>query len=440
MKKNMAIAVRKLLLKLSGKFRPDVLSAYSILKKSRSCTLDEVNEFSRKRLKKLIIHSYESVPYYRQLFDDNGINPREFKIADFKRIPVLTKDIFRKEHNRLIATNVKGKIMLKTGGSTGEPLRVYKDINCRAEDIASQYLAMEFSGYKFLEDKFVFFIGGSLGIDKEHNIARKMGDFIFNRITFPAFGLTKDNIGYYYRKILNKKCRYIFAYSSILYNFASYAAQKNLSFKKGDLKGVFSTAEILYPERREFIENVLKCKVYDFYGSVEVNCIASQCWNQNYHILSDCVYLETDDENLIITDLKNYAQPIIRYKNADRVTQGARHEKCECGLPYPLINKVMGRTGDLIYKTNREVISNSFFPHLFARLKSFQSFQIVQKTYDSLNLNLIKSDSFIIEEEELLISKLKEYMGENMQIVVNYVNEIPLTKSGKLRIVISEIS
>ncbi len=438
---NLNTAVRKSMLRISGLMRPDILSAYTIMNKSLAYTSDELDAVSISKLRKLLIHSYESVPYYRQIFNDVGFNPKEFNISDFNKLPVLTKEIIRKEKDRLISTKVNKKIMLKTGGSTGEPLRVYKDIKCRAQDIASQYMAMSFSGYRFLEDRFAFFIGGSLGLDRDRNISRKLGDLTFNRITLPAFGLNRDNVMSYYNIILDKKCRYIFAYSSILYNFASYLSQRSLCFKKGDLKGVFSTAEMLYPERRELIENTLNCKVYDFYGSVEVNCIASQCGKQNYHLLSDCVYIETGgDDSLIITDLKNYAQPIIRYQNGDRVIKAESDIKCECGLPYPLLQKILGRTGDVIYKRNGEPISNSFFPHLFAKLKSYESFQIVQKDYNSINLNLVKSASFNAEEEEILTSKLKEYMGEDIVIAIEYVQKIPLTKSGKLRITISEIS
>jgi phenylacetate-CoA ligase len=417
-----------------------VFSAYSSIKKSCALKSDELNKLAIRNLEQLLIYSYKYVPYYRKVFDDAGFDPNKFNIDDFKTLPVLTKNIIRNNGDSLTSTEVKKKIMMKTGGSTGEPLRVYKDIDCRAQDIATQYLAMEFSGYRFIEDRFAFFIGGSLGLDKERNISRKLGDFIFNRVTLPAFGLNKDNIDYYYNIIVKRKCRYIFAYSSILYHFAHCLSQSNLHFSKGDLKGVFSTAEMLYPERREFIESILKCKVFDFYGSVEVNCIASQCRQQNYHILSDAVYLETDnDNNLLITDLKNYAQPIIRYKNGDRILMEDMDKRCECGLPYPLLKKVLGRTGDLIYKINREPISNSFFPHLFAKLKSFDSFQIVQNNYDSLYINLVKSALFDASEEKVLISKLKEYLGENMDIAINYVEKIPLTKSGKLRITISHI-
>jgi phenylacetate-CoA ligase len=91
------------------------------------------------------------------------------------------------------------------------------------------------------------------------------------------------------------------------------------------VRGVFTTAEKLFPQQREVIEAVFGCRVFDCYGSSEVQNIATECPRGRMHINADYVVVETDGREragdgsapLLVTSLRNYAMPFLRYRNED---------------------------------------------------------------------------------------------------------------------------
>jgi phenylacetate-CoA ligase len=117
-------------------------------------------------------------------------------------------------------------------------------------------------------------------------------------------------------------------------------------------KGIISSAEVLTPENRELIETTFGCRVFDRYGCREVSVIASECGeHQGLHINADNLLVETvtdqgpvrgEDGEVLITDLRNFAMPLIRYriKDVGRLLPQA----CGCGRGLPLMRISGGRT------------------------------------------------------------------------------------------------
>ena len=93
--------------------------------RNRNCSCYQLDKF-----KKLVDHAYHNVPYYSDLFKSIGLTPADIKsFDDISKIPVLTKEIARKENQNLIAKYpAKGRILKGfTGGTTGPPLKLLRD-------------------------------------------------------------------------------------------------------------------------------------------------------------------------------------------------------------------------------------------------------------------------------------------------------------------------
>jgi len=98
---------------------------YDFLTKSQWWDTDELREYQRRRLRRLLRHAYENVPYYINVFEERGLRPNDFNdVADLQKLPILTKDIIRENHDDLIARNISQWDVVKfsTSGSTGNPL------------------------------------------------------------------------------------------------------------------------------------------------------------------------------------------------------------------------------------------------------------------------------------------------------------------------------
>lgn len=160
--------------------------------------------------------------------------------------------------------------------------------------------------------------------------------------------------------------REILGYASTIALFARFLDQHGQ--KISGIKGVFTTAGKLYNPQRELIERVLGCKVFDCYGSSEVQNIAAECAAGKMRINADFVLLEqerVDDDGprpFLVTSLQNFSMPFIRYRNED--CGYLSDEKCTCRNHFPLMRLEIGRTSDNFVFPGGRVVHGEFFTHL----------------------------------------------------------------------------
>lgn len=132
------------------------------LKASEHWSREQMESYRNKKLKNLINHCYENVPYYRRVMDDNNIRPEDIRSAeDLDRLPVLTKSIIRNLSKELLAKNITEVVVSwsKTGGTTGEPVQYAKMRNALpgatcvlSVDCAGGGLKLMNPEYGYLED------------------------------------------------------------------------------------------------------------------------------------------------------------------------------------------------------------------------------------------------------------------------------------------------
>ena len=107
---------------------PAFYRTYCLLKKSQWWTRERLEEYQLQKLGRLLNHAYENVPYYKKVFDERGLNPKDIQdFNDLRKLPFLTKEIIRDNLGDFKARNYPaGKLeYVTTGGSTGVPLGFY---------------------------------------------------------------------------------------------------------------------------------------------------------------------------------------------------------------------------------------------------------------------------------------------------------------------------
>jgi phenylacetate-CoA ligase len=168
------------------------------------------------------------------------------------------------------------------------------------------------------------------------------------------------------------------------------------------------------------------------------------------HINAEHVLVESLTENgeiakegqrgeLIITDLDNYAFPFIRYRIDDIGVLSTR--TCSCGRGLPILERVEGRSFDITVGTNGRYLGGTFWTLLLrTAIDGILQFQIIQEKWGEIIINLIVGSRFTESQKKRLIQLIHEHCGEDMMIQINLVSNIPLTKSGKHRFIISKVS
>lgn len=425
------------------------LRSRKIMKLLRSLRSRDVNDnksnliFQKNKLIKVLNIAFLEIPYYTSFQKDLNLDSLDY--SEFCKIPVLTKDIIRNDIDALINRSyesVDEVFKATSGGSTGEPLTFYRTKSQNIHGQAAYYNALELNGVD-IYDKSIDLWGAERDMHSTKS-SFSMENFLNNRLTLNTFVMSDEIMDRYIKNINSKKPAFIKAYVHSIYDMAKYINENNIKVKCKPV--IHCTTGPLYPEMRDEISKAFNdAYVYNFYGSREVSAIASEVrGSEGLFVFYDNIFLEILDENnnpvkkgeegeIVITTLNNFYMPLIRYKIGDRAIKG---DDLEFGTLK--LDKVTGRTLGVIHKADGTKVDGQFFTTLFFSKPSIKSFQLVQKDIISLELNIVKNDPFDSNELEEVINNIMTQLPD-VNIKVNFCENINLTRTGKIMYVYSEI-
>ena len=424
-----------------------VFTCLNELEKTQWYNESDLEKYQNKKLKLLIKHAYENVPYYHRIFREKGLTPDDIKSKDdLIKLPYLTKDDIRNNFSDLIAKNYRINQLqsVHTSGTTGSPLEFYWDQNVQVMENAFIRRHWKWAGFG-LNDMRITLRGNVIVPPSQkkkpfwrYNIPEK-------QVFFSAFHMNSETLGDYVDKIKNLSPKAVQGYPSTVYTLAKYMSENGIVIPVG---AVFTSSEPMYAIQREVIENQFQCKVFDLYGLSERTVAAGQCSEGNYHIFSEygIMELSKDDEivsdnefgEIISTGLNNYGMPLIRYKTGDSTK--FKDEACDCGRHLPRMEPVETKLDDVIIDQNGNVLSPSVLTHPFKPLVNIEKSQIIQESKDKLIIKIVKRQRYSEKDSTFLLNELKARIGSDMTIELDFVDDIPLTKAGKYRWIISKIS
>jgi len=214
-------------------------------------------------------------------------------------------------------------------------------------------------------------------------------------------------------------------------------------------QAIIGAAEALHEFQREIIQQAFGCPAFNTYGCREFMLIAAECEQRHgLHINADHLLVELrKPENeittasptgeVVITDLFNYGMPFIRYVNGDMAT--ASHERCSCGRGLPLLERVDGRVLDAIRTPDGHILPGEFFPHMLKEVRGVERFQLVQRQLDRLDLSIVRGEGFDDDSLHFIRREIGKVLGDSVAVHCHFVDDIPLTRSGKLRVTVSEL-
>src|SRR5215510_7013217 len=361
------------------------------LERSQWWSRTELEVYQDERLASLIRHAYDNVPYYRHVMEDRKLHPNDIRhAADLAKLPILTKDVVRRERGNLLATNFSARELTeaRTGGSTGEPLSFFHSKEARAVHQAAFRRGLRWAGLEWGEPV-VSISGGLLGTARTSSKER-IRRLLTRDHFLPAFEIRYDRIDSTYDWLNEMRPKALLGYTSSLYALADLCARTEKTGLRIPLS--FSTAEVLFPFHVERLQSAFGSTVFDYYGCGEVNSIAYQCqFRDGYHVSDEKVLLEVlpiKDQadssraerktgRLLVTDLTNWAFPFIRYETGDSIV--LTDEACPCGRKLSRIKEVIGRLHDFILTTSGDLLAGEFFPHLMRFSRGVEQYQIVQE-------------------------------------------------------------
>ena len=411
---------------------------------------DELRAYQWRKLIELLRYAVEHSPYYKNMFDQIGANLEDIRSEDdLQLIPILTKRDIKKYANEILVTaNKKNLFMAKTSGSTGIPLKFYKDPIGLASTYASMYQGHRWWGVDIGEREARLW-GGTSGVKAQIKI--KSIDFLLNRFRQKTLEVNDKIFSDFIKNIVRKKPSYLMGYPSYLFLFARYIKDKGLYGRDLHLSFIKFTAESSGKEQREIIEEVFGCPCVSEYGSAETGVISFECPSRNNHVMIGSVLVEFSrgkfctSENyndIIVTNLYNYAFPVIRYALGDIVSpiEGT----CPCGRQFPLLSNVIGRTHDLFTGKSGKQYHSSIFSGIMKKLVGIENgldlCRFVQKQKGCIEVQIVADDRIISSRSLTGIINLliTEFRGD-VDVECKIVHNLPRDTSGKFRYFVSEL-
>ncbi|MCK4664905.1 MAG: phenylacetate--CoA ligase family protein [Bacteroidales bacterium] len=416
----------------------------NFLMKSQWWSESDLKEYQNEKLRQLIKHAYDNIPYYNDIFKERGLTPKDIQTSDdLIKLPILTKDNIRTNirNKKIIAKNISKKHIIhqSSSGSTGEPLQYYNTNYALGFNLACAIRAWYWMGYR-LGDKYVKIS------QYDRPIHKKIQDLMNRSKYLPAKELNNK----YFNKIVNEMNKYqpkiIRGYPDQMLFLANYVKENNLNIYIP--KAIATTGSTLRKSTRESIETYLKSNVYDSYRC-EGGANVTQCENRHsYHssmeyAITEIMYNGKEVEKgergrLITTDLVNYAVPFIRYDTQDIVTKS--NEKCSCGRNLLAIKKIDGRDSDFLITPSGKFLIDVQFDGWFPEIESIEQFQITQVSIDHIIMKFVVNEKYNKREQDRIYNYWQKYIGYDVKLEIQVVDNIQFTKSGKRRYIIRDKS
>jgi phenylacetate-CoA ligase len=426
--------------------------SFAILEEFRKyefASLAAVEAYQLKKLRSVLVHAGQTVPYYQEMFRSIQFKPEEASLPrDMSRLPILTKSILRERSKELLAKSSDPRSLMPnaSGGSTGKPVEFYQDKHYWETAHASRSMFMSWWGIAPGEPT-----ASIWGADRDipdWNWRERLHHKLCQIKICNAFALSEARMEQFCRDLNKWQPRFVNGYATALEVFSRFLLQ-HPEFKIRPM-AVESSAETLADAQRERIEMAFAAPVYNFYGSREVNNLAAECnARRGLHTNMLSRYMEVVDVDgrplapgepgrILVTDLSNAAMPLIRYENEDIGSWS--DSACACGRPFRLLEKVWGRSSDMITTRSGKLIHGEYFTHLFYHVSEVSVFQIVQESIDCVHVSIVLRKGVRYFNSEKIRKEIAEALGQGVECKVSTVDAIPLSASGKHRFTISRVT
>lgn len=366
------------------------------------------------------------------------------KMVDF---PVLEKSQILSHLDHIATIDKNDAIVSLTGGTTGSSMKVYYT----PEDMQERFALLDHfrAGYGYsLGKRVAWFSGKELATQSDIDNGRCYRDDFINRIRFfSTFHINKNNFDHYWAALEKFKPLFIVGFPSSIYDIAVIAKERGLKASY-DVQAVFPTAETVLPMHREVIGSVFNTRLVDQYASSEGAPFILECPKGRLHIHPLSGVFEVVDGygdpsregEMLVTSFTTHGTPLVRYRIGDRMKLADPKERCECGSVFPLVDWIDGRTSDFIWSPEHGRINLGNLSNSTKDIQGIQCFQVLQDELDAIEVRIVGSSEFDVEQEQAFLFAIRARTGNAMKISMLKVDEIPREKSGKFRIVKNSIS
>ena len=386
------------------------------------------------QLEKILKWATDEVPYYAK-----------FKGRGLGEFPVVNKSIIRGDYESFKAKAFLGTRLHaeSTSGSTGTPFTIYQDSGKRLRASADSLFFADMAGFH-LGTK-LYYVRVWTELNKKGLLQCKLKNIVMQ----DSKSLSGDNLESFLRRLeADSAEKSILSYANTmtaLYRWMQDSGRTSTA----RVASIITMSESLPSEVKSGMQELFGCPVVSRYSNQECGMISQQLQDGDEYVVNtgsfyvDVLHLDTDEPveegqlgRIVITDLYNKAMPLLRYDTGDL---GVMSHFSKSGKKGKFLSKVEGRSNDFIYSTSGEMLSPVTISVGMWKYKDLLQWLFIQQGKGVYEMKLKSSETPYAKESELM-ADLKSFVGEDAQISIVYVDDIPLLKSGKRKYVVNNMN
>ena len=411
---------------------------------SEKWTAGEIEAYQNDKLRSLVRHAYENVPYYRERWKALKIAPEDIRSRDdLHKLPVLTKEEIRQNADRFISqkTPRRGLLSRHTSGTTGKALHFYMT----ADAVAFQWAVWWRHRLRFGVTPgrwHANFTGQRVVPITQRTPPYWRWNRPMRQVLINMQSLTPGKIANIVEMLNSQRLDFYCGYPSFIHMLAMNASDAGLRLSSPP-RVIFTGAENMLDFQRRDIQAFTGAILSDHYGCTEACGNASRCPEFVYHEDFEFGIMEGIErtpgdaaKTIVCTGFACDAFPFIRYEVGDTAIW-QEGKSCACGRNSAVLLRVEGRSDDYVVTPEGARIAR--LDYLFKDALNVKEAQIVQEQLGQITIRLVRRRAYGTKDEVEIRRDIKSWLSPSLAVRFEYVSEIPREQNGKFRAVLSQL-
>jgi phenylacetate-CoA ligase len=416
---------------------------YGFVRDAQWWSAERTHEYQFNKLREILNLAYRKTDFYRRTFDTAGFCPGDLhSLEEVRQLPTINRQAIMENLSDMCTKSVTARDVEygATAGTSGMPLHFYINADRSATEYSYLVSSWERVGYKLGMPMAV--LRGQT-VQPDRNGFRHEYDPILRHHYYSSFHMSDENMARYLEHINTIGPCFLHVYPSSIAALARFILRNGTSVPK-NIKGIIAESEIVYPQQRQIVEEVFRCRYFSCYGQSEKLVLAVGCeQTSDYHVWPTYGYFELLDNNdnpvntpgqrgeIVGTGFINTVMPFIRYRTGDWATYVG--DRCQaCGREHIIIRDIRGhRTQEVLIAADGSEIPWAALNMHDDTFIHVRQFQFMQETPGQAVLRIVPADGFGEDDADRIHQNLGRKLDNQLVFTIEFTEDIPLSARGK---------